>query len=118
MSGRQAARRVDVSWTRHPQAVSISVSFAFVRRRSPIIASIFQRRSRTVAIEYERITVVLKIGRSALPPPSSDHRALVALLTRSGIIGQLVPVDVVRCLAKLDDVVSVGVQMGGESRIV
>ena len=55
-------------------AVSISVSFAFIRRCPPIAARIFRRRSRTVAIEYERITVVLKIGRSAArlrpwPPP-------------------------------------------------
>jgi hypothetical protein len=48
------------------RVLSIFVSFALVRRRSSIAGWIFRRRSRTVAIEYERITVVLKIGMLAV----------------------------------------------------
>ena len=54
-----------------PVAAAHRLYFRLIRPRSPASAycrTYFRRRSRTVAIEYERITVVLKIGRSAVRP--------------------------------------------------
>src|SRR5262249_26211682 len=53
--------------------VSIFVSFAFVRRRSPVTAWIIRRRSRTVPTGHGHTTGVLKIGRSAV----SDRQVVI-----------------------------------------
>jgi hypothetical protein len=50
------------------RAVSISVSFAFVRGRPPATARLFRCRSRTVPTGNGHCTGVLKIGRSAVRP--------------------------------------------------
>jgi hypothetical protein len=50
------------------RAVSISVSFAFVRGRPPATARLFRCRSRTMPTGNGHCTGVLKIGRSAVRP--------------------------------------------------
>jgi hypothetical protein len=57
-------------------------------------------------------------GRSVIDTLVEHLRAHRAPSTRSRIIGCLVPVDVGRCLAQLREVVSVGIELGGNSRIV
>jgi hypothetical protein len=66
----------------------------------------------------QTVTLTPEIGRSTLPLPPNGHLAQAIPSTRSCMIGPLVAVDVGRCLAKRREVISAGIQLGVDSRIV